>query len=65
MKVCINGQGHMTKMAAMALNKNIFLRTKMPTILKLDMKDQRMELYKIFINHDAGIAFTCFTARSM
>ena len=60
MKVCINGQGHMTKMAAMAINnksllKIFFSRTRRPMILKLGMKHQAMELYKVCINQDPGI----------
>ena len=42
MKVYTNGQGHLTKMAAMAINSNFFLifffRTRRPMILKLGMK---------------------------
>ena len=43
MKVYINGQGHMTKMAAMAININFFLKSspsepEKPMILKLGMK---------------------------
>ena len=68
MKVCINCQGHMTKMAAMAINsKNlvkIFSRTRRPMILKLGMKHQAMELYKVCINHDPVMTLTFFTARS-
>ena len=68
MKVCINGQGHMTKMAAMAINsknvKKIFFRTRRPMILKLGMKHLGMELYKVFVNHDPGTTLTYFTARS-
>ena len=49
MKVNINSQGHMIKMAAMAINsknlKNIFSRTKRPIILKPGMKHQGEELY--------------------
>ena len=64
MKVCINGSGHMTKMAAMAINSKktltIFFR---PMILKLGMKHQAMELYKV-INHDPVMTMTDFTARS-
>ena len=33
-------------------------------ILKLGMKHLGMELYKIYINHDAGMTLTYFTARS-
>ena len=51
----------MTKMASIAINsKNlkIFSRTKRPVILKLDMKHQAMELYKVYINHDLGMTLT-------
>ena len=34
-------------------------------ILKLGMKQQRMELYKIYINHDPGMTLAYFTARSI
>ena len=60
---CMNGQGHMTKMAAMAINsKNFFLkifffRTRRPMILKLGMKHQAMELYNVYINRDPGMTF--------
>ena len=33
-------------------------------ILKLGMKHQAMELYKVYINHDPGMTLTFFTARS-
>ena len=69
MKVCINGQGHMTKMAAMAINsqkpsKIFFSRTRRPMILKLGMKHQAMEFYKVCINHDLGMTLTYFKTRS-
>ena len=69
MKVYINGQGHMTKMAAMAINskkknKIFFFRTRRPMILKLGMKHKGTEVYKICINHDTGMTLTYFTARS-
>ena len=69
MKVCINDQGHMTKMAAMAINtkkplKIFFSRIKRPMILKLGMKHQAMELYKVCINHDPVMTLTFVTARS-
>ena len=59
MKVCKNSQGHMTKMATMAINnkkplKMFFFRTRRPMILKLGMKHQGMELYRICIHHDPG-----------
>ena len=67
MKVYINGQGHMTKMAALAINSKkplkIFSRTRRPMILKLGMKHQGEELYKVYINHDLGMTMTYFMAR--
>ena len=63
-KVYINGQGHMIKMAAMAINRKKIKRTRRPMILKLGMKHQAMELYKVYINHDPGMTLTFFTARS-
>ena len=33
-------------------------------ILKLSMKHQAMELYKVCLNHEPGITLTFFTARS-
>ena len=68
MKVYINGQGHMPKIAAMAINsKNLkifFFRTRRPIILKLGLKHQAIELYKVSINHDPGMTLTFFKARS-
>ena len=70
MKVCINGQSHMTKMATMAINskkktlKIFFSRTRRSMILKLGMKHQTIELYKVYINHDPWMTLTYFTARS-
>ena len=68
MKFNINSQGHMTKMAAMAINSKdplkIFSRTKRPMILKPGMKHQGEELYKVYINHDSWMTLTNFTARS-
>ena len=45
MKVYINGSGHMTKMAAMAINRKkplkiLFSKTRRPMILKLGVKHQ-------------------------
>ena len=59
----------MTKMADMAINskaplKIVFSRTSRTMILKLDMKHQAMELYKLCINHDLGMTLTYFTKRS-
>ena len=63
MKVCITGQGHMTKIATMAINskkrlKIFFFRTRRPMILKLGMKHPGMDLYKVYINHDPGMTLT-------
>ena len=68
MKVYKKGQGHMTKMATMAINSKkplkIFLsRTRRPMILKVCMKHQGEELYKVYINHDLGMTLTYFMAR--
>ena len=68
MKVYMNGQGNMTKMAAMAINsKNIlkiFLsRSRRPMILKLGMKHQGEGLYNVYINHDLGMTLTYCMAR--
>ena len=68
MKFCINSHGHMTKMATMAIN-NINLKKSSsepgkPLILKLGMKHQGIEVYKIYINHDPGMTLTYFTSRS-
>ena len=65
MKVYINGQGHMSKMAAMAVNSKIFFsRTRRPMIMKLGVKHQAMELYKVYINCDPWMTLTYFMARS-
>ena len=69
MKVCISGQGHMNKMAAMAINSNktlkiFFSRTRRPMILKLGMKHLGEELYKVYINHDLGMTLTYFMANT-
>ena len=58
----------MTKMATIAINnkkssKISIFRTRKPMILKLGMKHDGMELYKICINHDPGMTLTFFTAR--
>ena len=59
----------MTKMAAMAINsKNLqnpsSLEPESPIILKLGMKHQAMELYKVYINHDPWMTLTYFMTRS-
>ena len=52
-KVCSNGPGHMTKMAAMSIyGKNlktiVFPRTKRPTAVKLGMRHRVREYYQIY-----------------
>ena len=64
MKVCINGQGHMTKMAVMAIKSKTLKNLLLQYSLKLGMKHQAMELFKVYINHDPGMTLTFFMARS-
>ena len=49
MKVCINGQKPL---------KIFFSRTRKPMILKLGMKHQAIELYKVYISHGPGVTLT-------
>ena len=44
--------------------KILVSRTRRPMILKLGMKHQRKELYKVYINHDPGMTLTYFPAIS-
>ena len=66
-KVCINGPGHMTKMAATPIyGKNtskIFFRTNGLISTKLDMKHQGYQPIIVCTNHDPGVT-TYFTAMS-
>ena len=60
-KVCSNGPGHMTKMAAMPIyGKNL----KKSSTLKLGMQHRMPEYYQFYSNNDPGLTLTCFTARS-
>ena len=68
-KVCINGPGLMTKMAATPIyGKNlknvIFSRTRSPMILKLGMKHWGIRVYKNYINDDTRLTLSYSTARS-
>ena len=68
-KVCSNGPGHMTKMAAMPihgknLKKIFFSGTKRPLTLKLGMQYQVLEYYQMCSNDDPGLTLTYFMARS-
>ena len=67
MKVYVNGQGHMTKMATMAINSKNFKKSSPEPeglLLKLGMKHQGEALYKVYINHDPGMTLICCMARS-
>ena len=66
-KVYINGQGHMTKMAAMAINRK-------KTFKNLLLQNQKANDFETWceasvtgalqINHDTGMTLTYYTARS-
>ena len=67
-KVCSNGPGHLTTMAAMPiysknLKKVFFSGTKRPMTLKLDMLHWVLEYYQVCSNDDPGLTLTYFTAR--
>ena len=63
MKVCSNGPGHMTNMAAMPIyGKN--LKNKSPMTVKLGMQHQVLENYQVCSNDDPWLALTFFTGRS-
>ena len=70
MKIYTNKEGHMTKMAARAINskqplKIFFSRIRRPTILKPGMKHQGDELYKVeYINHGPRMTLIYLMARS-
>ena len=68
-KVCSNGLGHMTKMAAMTiygknLKKGFFSETKRPITLKLGMQHLVLDYYQVHSNNDPGLTLTYLTARS-
>ena len=67
-KICSNGPGHMTKMAAMAiyaknLKKIFFSRTKRPMTLNLGMHRRVLEYYQVCSNDDTGLTWAYFTAK--
>ena len=69
MKVCSNGLGHMTKMAAMPiygkkLLKIFFYGTQRPMTLKLGMQHRVLEYYQVCSIDDPGLTLTYFMARS-
>ena len=68
MKVCSNGPGHVTKMAAMSIyGKNLkkkFSGTKRLMTLKLGMQHRVLEYYQVRSNDDPGLTLIYFTTRS-
>ena len=69
MKVCSNGPGHMTNIAAMPIHskylQNIFFSgTKQPRTLKVGMQHRVFEYYQISSNDDPGLTLAYFMARS-
>ena len=64
----INGQGRMSKMAAMPIYgydlQNIFSRTHCSMILNLGIGGRGLKFYKVHINADPGFTLTDLTARS-
>ena len=55
----IDSHGHMTKDL-----KIFFSRTRRPLILKLGVKHQGDELFKVSVNHDLGMTLTDYIQRS-
>ena len=65
-EVYINGLGHMSKMAAMAINSKNFLKIFFPrTKRRMILKHRGIEVYTVYINHDPEVTLTYFTARSI
>ena len=78
MKVCSNGPGHMTNMAAMPIyekkknkkkkkkkkNNNKKNKKKKTHTLKIGMQHRVLEYYQVYSNDDPGLTLTYFTARS-
>ena len=69
MKVCINGLGHMTKMAAMPiyginLSKSFFPRPGEPIFMKHGMQHWGLQPIIVCTNDDPGVTLTYLTARS-
>ena len=67
-KVCINGLGHMTEMAAMPIyDKNLQKSSSIelsPIIFKLGMEHYVIKLYKVYINNDPVLTLTYLTTMS-
>ena len=67
-KVCSNGSGHITNMAAMPIygksRKKIFSGTKRPMTLKRCMQDPVLEFYHVCSNNDPCLTLKYLMARS-
>ena len=68
MKVCSNGPGHMTNMAAMPVygknHKKIFFSgTKQPMTLTVGMPHRVLKYYQVHSNDETGVTLTCFTGK--
>ena len=68
-KVCSNGPGHMTKVAAMPIyGKNplkiFFSRTRRPMTLGLGMLHRGCGAYQVCSNNDPRLTLTYLTSRS-
>ena len=65
-KVCMNGQGHMTKMATIPINDKNLYKASSPEPgvydLKLGMQHLGLKLYKADINDYLWLTLTYFTA---
>ena len=62
-KVCSNGDGHITNMAAMSIyGEN--LKISSPMTLKLGMQNRALEYYQVCSNDGPGLTLTYFRARS-
>ena len=68
MKVCSNGPGHMTKVAAMPIYgknlKNLLLWNQTADDLKSWYAAWVLEYYHVYSNDDPRLTLTYFTARS-
>ena len=63
-KVCLNGPGHMTKMATMPIYGKR-LKKSSPMALKLgSMQHRLLKYYQVCSNDYPGLTLTYFTARS-
>ena len=62
-KVCSNGPGHMTKMAATPIYGKNLKKSSSPGP-KLGMQHLVLEFYQVCSNDDPGLTFTYFMAKS-